>query len=141
MATKIRPIVFKINEPEGFVMNASNATIWTNGNTNGWFVSWHSPNYPAVYDGAGKRFIVVNNNDVSSENQFMYAKGTTNADGGPNAINPGDMVGTHEGTLLSNVAIDYGFGAYFLLPLKGSYNNESEVQAYLANLTITILDP
>jgi len=132
----------KKEAPAGFVMNGSNATLWTNG-SGSWYASWHGPNYPEGYDGDGKHFTVVNNNDVSTENQLMYATGTTNANGGPNAINPTDMVGTHEGTLLANSAYAYSsqFGSYFLLPLNRSYNNESQVQAYLDNLTITIVDP
>lgn len=138
MATKIRPIVFRINEPEGFVMNASNATYTPSSNL--FYVTWHGPVYPDGYNGNGKQYILVNNNSEAPDaDQFMYA--TTNGGGGPDAISKSDMLklGTTTGVLLNNsVPLDYGYGAQFTWAVRGTLE---EVQAYVANLTITIVDP
>ena len=141
MATKIRPIVFKVNEPEGFVMNASNATVARDSNVI--YVSWHSPSYPNGYDGNNKQCIIVNNNASGilfgkPTGNMMYGNVTTG--GGPNALPNGitDLdVGTRTVTLVSN-PMSSVFGAYFVIPFDG---NEEQVSAYVANLTITILDP
>lgn len=137
MATKIRPIVFKV--PERFVMNASNA-ILTQSSEYYW-VAWEGPAYPNWYDGGGKQYIVVNNNSAEDSeargtSQLMYASAANN--GGPQAIDITIMQthGTSTGTLTSNPVQSYG--AYLTITVKGT---EEETRAYLANLTITIVDP
>lgn len=141
MATKIRPIVFKINEPEGFVMNASNATISQASGSSVIYVSWHSPSYPDNgYDGDGKQCVIVNNNESGIESGkptggMMY--GNSVSSGGPWASSGIDLdVGTRTVTLIANPAPT--FGAYFVVPFNG---NEEQVAAYLTKLTITILNP
>ena len=138
MATKIRPIVFKV--PERFVMNASNAILFQN-NQN-YYVSWEGPAYPSAYNGGGKQYIVVNNNsaEVTAEripSQLMYTS-TATGGGGPTAIDYTIIQtnGTSTGTLTSNPVPSYG--VYLTINVKGT---EEEVRAYLANLTITIVDP
>lgn len=140
MATKIRPIVFKIDEPEGFVMNASNVIIDSG------YLCWEGPSYPSGYDGQGKQFIVVNNNNnehVKANNGLMYCdvmKG-----GGPEAIAKADILTSSTGTLIANQApVAQGYGKYLCIPIirDGSYSpTEAEMQEYAANVTITILDP
>lgn len=142
MATKIRPIVFKIDEPEGFVMNASNASFEMFSNV--LYVSWQSPSYPNGYDGNGKQCIIVNNNAEGitvgkPTSSMMYGNSTTG--GGPAALPNGvtDLaIGTRTVTLVSNPVASSAFGAYFVIPFDG---NEEQARAYVANLTITILDP
>lgn len=139
MATKIRPIVFRVNEPEDFVMNASNAEYFNGGS--GYWVSWQTPTYPNVYNGNGKQYILVNNNATGpGNNQFMYA--STQRNGGPNAINGSDMnvLGTSTGTLLNNEAAGGGYGLYLIWPFQVGTTLE-QIQAYIANVTITIVDP
>lgn len=125
MATKIRPIVFRVNEPEGFVMNASNASIANNN------AGWESPTYPNAYDGEGKHAqIIIKESGCSFANlNLIYADGLNSA-GGPYAIsawpNPtGDAyadapVGTYDVTLLSNLAGTSGdIGKYLVLTRQG----------------------
>jgi hypothetical protein len=142
MATKIRPIVFKIDEPEGFVMNASNATITVSSG----YLSWQGPAYPEGYDGQGKQFIVVNNNSnehVIAVNGLLYC--TTIDGGGPVAIAKADILTSSTGTVMANQApVALGYGAYLCIPVEkvgGGKPTEAELQEYAANLTITILDP
>ena len=149
MATKIRPIVFKIDEPEGFVMNASNVAD-IGGNSSGMYVSWEGPDYPNGYDGNGKHYILVNNNPnsgVFTDYGLMYARAVEA--GGPQAIKPSEIEirGQSEGTLDANQAgTANGYGKYLNLILKKNEGSIGvitleDVQAYVANLTITILDP
>ena len=142
MPTKIRPIVFKVNEPERFVMNASNATLIQNGGSGNYYVSWEGPAYPSGYNGNGKQYIVVNNNTAEDTtaripSQLMYCP-SAEPGGGPTAIDYTiiQTIGTSTGTLTSNPVPS--FGVYLMINVKGT---EEEVRAYLANLTITILDP
>lgn len=137
MATKIRPIVFKINEP--FVMNAANA-VYEVDERNHKFVSWQSPSYPNDYNGNGKQYILVNNNATApGNNPLMYS--STSRNGGPNAVGAEEMnvLGTSTGTLLSNVPAGGGYGVYLTWPFN-SGNTLEEVKAYMANVTITIVD-
>lgn len=138
MATKIRPIVFKIDEPEGFVMNASNA-IYTLKGDNYW-VSWQGPAYPEGYNGNGKRYILVNNNSTSSSNPLLYDSSIANY--GPNALNPDEMnaLGTSTGVLLNNNA-GRQYGMYLTWPNPMSGYTLEQLQVYMANVSITILDP
>lgn len=139
MATKIRPIVFKVNEPEGFVMNAANAVYEVVHDII--FVSWQSPSYPNVYNGNDKQYILVNNNATAAgNNPLMYT--STSSSSGPNAVGAAAMnvLGTSTGTLLNNVAAGSGYGVYLAWPFNPDRTLE-EVQAYMANVSITILDP
>lgn len=126
-------------EPVRFVMDASNATLTQSGDF--YWASWEGPAYPNWYDGGGKQYIVVNNNSAEDTaarepSQLMYASETAN--GGPPAINITIIQthGTSTGTLNSNPVQSYG--AYLTITVKAT---EEQMLAYLANLTITILDP
>lgn len=121
MATKIRPIVFKIDEPEGFVMNASNATISNN------LANWEGPNYPAGYNGNGKTLqIIVKEEGCSFANIQMYYCLTAGDAQGPyfvtqwdNTSFPADIpVGTYTTTINDNVA-GGDFGKYITLRRNG----------------------
>lgn len=126
----------KKEAPAGFVMNASNA-VYDEG-TGSIFVSWQSPTYPNDYNGNGKQYILVNNNVTPGNNPLMYS--STSKNGGPNAVAATDMnvLGTSTGTLLNNVAAGGGYGVYLTWALQGTLE---EVQTYIANVTITIVDP
>lgn len=132
MATKIRPIVFRINEPEGFVMNASNAQYYTSGSWT--FLYWNGPSFPNGYDGGGKQCVIVNNGQAPG-NSLMYVN--DDLSGGPFALNSSDIV-TGTVTMNTNVAgAASGYGKYFGI----AFNSEEDARAWVANVTITILDP
>lgn len=129
----------KEKEPVLFVMNASNATL-TQSSSN-YYVAWEGPAYPSSYNGGGKQYIVVNNNTAEDTaermpSQLMYAGQPSG--GGPAAIDYSviQTIGTSTGTLTSNPSSSYG--VYLIINLNGT---EEQVRAYLANLTITIVDP
>ena len=132
--------LIKKEAPAGFVMNGSNATITELSGT--YFVSWQGPAYPDGYNGNGKQYVLVNNNTTAQQNnQLMYGNSPTST--GPNAINGAGMavLGTSNGTLLNNLA-GGTYGAYLVWPNPaGSGVTLAQVQAYLANVTITIVDP
>lgn len=131
MATKIRPIVFRINEPEGFVMNASNAQ-YSSGSMK--CVYWEGPDFPNGYDGANKQCVIVNNGQAH-DGPLMYTNDSIA--GGPNAINASDLV-TGTTTMIANDAgAASGYGKYFCIP----FSTEEAARAWVANVTITILDP
>lgn len=130
--------------PAGFVMNGSNATYTLVNDT--YWASWEGPAYPDGYNGDGKQYVLVNNNAtaVGGTNISLYYGGNIAA-GGPTAINATDInkLGTNTGTLASNPAPSAGYGIYFTLPVPGTGVNKftlEEVQAYMANFSITILD-
>lgn len=131
----------KKEAPAGFVMNGSNATYSAKGG--GFYVSWPSPTYPDAYNGGGKRFILVNNNvNAPTGNPLLYTDSPSTE--GPQATSSSDMstLGTSEGVLVDNVAVQAGYGVYLVWPnpiLPGS--TLEEVQAYMANVSITIVDP
>ena len=135
----------KPDAPAGFVMDASNVAN-IGGNASGMYVSWEGPNYPSGYDGNGKRYLLVNNNsgsEVYSDFGLMYAP-VVEA-GGPTAISGTDIttIGQSEGTITANAAgAASGYGKYLNLLLKknGGITLE-EAQAYMTNVSITILDP
>lgn len=140
MATKIRPIVFRVNEPEGFVMNASNATIG-NGTA-----GWESPSYPNAYDGNGKtaQIIVKESGCTFYQIEIKYSTGITAGDG-PSAIqftNPTDTagevpVGTYTATLSSNIA-GGDYGKYLCIK---RYGDDTAVDAsFLSKFEIRIID-
>ena len=125
-----------------FVMNASNATITNTGNTI--YVTWQSPTYPNVYNGGGKQYTLVNTNATApqSTSQLMYANGV--AGNGPSAISGPDMavLGTSSGTLLVNsVPPEVGYGTHLVWPQPVFGGTEEQIRAYIANVTITIVDP
>ena len=128
----------KPDAPAGFVMNASNATYTNSG---GYWVSWQSPAYPDGYNGNGKQYILVNNNTTAPNTNLMY--GTDPTSSGPSAINTNGMavLGESTGTLLDNIA-GGSYGTYLCWPIPiGSAATLEETQAYMANVSITILDP
>lgn len=139
MPIKIRPLVFKVNEPERFVMNASNA-IYTPVDMFGYniiYVSWEVPTYPDEYNGGGKQYILVNNNSTApNAAAFGYSNGKQSVVS--TAISGNDMtkLGTNTGELGS------GSGKYlnWAGPLSISGTLE-QVQAYMANVSITIVEP
>lgn len=130
----------KKEAPAGFVMDASNATI------SGYWIYWQSPTYPNGYDGNGKSYTIVNNNNgdvVISGSGLMYLPSGNITSGGPVAIPKADMV-TGSGTMSANTAgVASGYGAYLGMPLTGNgfTPTAEQAQAYAANITITILDP
>ena len=133
MATKIRPIVFRINEPEGFVMNASNAQSYTYGSHT--YLYWEGPDFPNGYDGANKQCVIVNNGQTPTQN-LMYFNDDRN--GGPDAINKSNLV-TGTTTILANAAgTASGYGKYLGIP---GFSSEEAARAWVANVSITILDP
>lgn len=138
----------KKEAPAGFVMNASNATYTLVNGT--YWASWQGPAYPDGYNGNGKQYILVNNNATgigSSGQGVNLFYGNNIAVGGPSAIGSTDIikVGTNTGVLLNNSSAGAGFGSYFTLPVPGDIDHKlttlEQVQAYMANVTITILDP
>lgn len=132
----------KKEAPAGFVMDASNATYIT-GQYGDIFVTWQSPSYPDAYNGNGKQYILVNNNDslIGTPSQLMYA--STLMNGGPDAISDSNMreLGTSTGVLSNNVAQAGGYGIYLQWSFGGQSVTIEQAQAYMANVTITILDP
>lgn len=128
-----------LKKKDPFIMNASNAILTQSGDY--YWVAWEGPAYPSAYNGDGKHYVVVNNNtaeDITAREptQLMYSN-TPNG-GGPPAIYQTiiQTIGTSTGTLASN-PIPSSYGVYLEISVKGT---EEEVRAYLANLTITILD-
>jgi hypothetical protein len=149
MATKIRPIVFKIDEPEGFVMNASNATISNN------TANWEGPNYPDGYDGVGKtlQIIVKEEGFTCYSLQFQYANSVSGQgpgliDGNNGAwVNPNDNgygtasipVGTYNVSIIQNIAGSAsGYGKYITVRRNGP--DGSLDSALLSKLEFRIID-
>ena len=128
----------KKEAPAGFVMDASNA-IYTLNDKYYW-VSWQGPAYPEGYNGNGKRYILVNNNSTSGSNQLLYDSGL--AVGGPYALNSDEMnaLGTSTGVLLNNPAGEQ-YGIYLTWPNPVQGYTLEQLQAYMANVSITIVDP
>lgn len=129
----------KKEAPAGFVMNGSNAIITRDSNYN--WVSWESPSYPNSYNGNGKQFIIVNTNSNAPQisGRLMYATSATTL--GPTAINSTDILtlGTSTGTMSDNMA-GGDYGKYLSIPF-GIGIMVDQLQAYLANFSITIVDP
>lgn len=131
--------LIKKEAPAGFVMDASNATI------SGYWIYWQSPEYPNGYDGNGKSYTIVNNNNDEVQiagSGLMYLPGNNITTGGPMAIPTANMV-TGSGTLSANSAgVASGYGTYLGIPLTagGSTPTAEQVQTYASNITITILD-
>lgn len=130
----------KKEAPAGFVMNGSNATYTLSGNV--YFVSWQGPSYPEAYNGNGKQYILVNNNaEAPNAYNLMYGNGTPGE--GPTAIIGSSMavLGTSTGELLNNPAVLGSYGTYFIWPSPVSGATLEQLQAYIANVSITIVDP
>ena len=135
------------NESPRFVMDASNAIF---NPVNVWgtiivYVGWEVPTYPDVYNGGGKQYILVNNNVTAPNNTTSLAYSNNIASGGSaTAIGTVGLsqLGTSTGTMLSNTS---NFGAYFVWPnpagTQGWFRTLEETQAYMANVSITIVDP
>lgn len=130
----------KKEAPAGFVMNGSNATITATSSYN--WVSWESPSYPnGGYNGNGKQFILVNTNSEAPHisGQMIYSTSTTGS--GPTAITSTDILklGTSTGTMSDNMA-GGDYGKYLNIPF-GIGISVADLQAYLENFSITIVDP
>lgn len=131
--------LIKKEAPAGFVMNASNA-IYTPVDMWGYnliYVNWEVPTYPDEYNGGGKHYILVNNNTTEpNAAAFGYSNYTSSIV--DNAIPGNDMkkLGTNTGELGS------GSGRYlnWAAPL-GISGTLEQVQAYMANVSITIVEP
>jgi hypothetical protein len=129
-----------LKKKAGFVMDASNATYIT-GQYGDIFVTWQSPSYPDTYNGNGKQYILVNNNDSLIGDTAMLMYSNTSMNGGPEAISQSNMreLGTSTGVLSNNVAQAGGYGIYLQWAFGKSVTIE-QIQAYMANVSITILD-
>lgn len=137
----------KKEAPAGFVMNASNATYTTAGGNV--FVLWQAPTYPNAYNGDGKQYTLVNNNStlpstseivVPSNFPLMYVPDSDIQ--GPEAIYGVNMwvLGTNTGVLLNNPASSGGYGTRLSWMMPFGMTLE-QAQAYMANVSITIVDP
>lgn len=144
MATKIRPIVFKIDEPEGFTFSYADK-VYEGTMSSGYFANWQSPTYPEAYQGEGKHVRVVVNEDITNMGIFQIRYMASNdSDLGLScySINADNnftiAAGTYEGTLTANSAIS-DLGVYIGITLQGP--NPPTLQDFLSKVTITILDP
>lgn len=129
----------KKEAPANFVMDASNAIYTLSGGS--YWVAWQSPTYPNGYNGDGKQYILVNNNATAPNgNPLVYS--TEPGSGGPNAIAVADMLvlGESTGVLLNNFA-GGDYGSYIVWTNPRNFTTVEEAQAYMANVTITIVDP
>lgn len=129
----------KKEAPAGFVMDASNAEIAFIESANQYYVTWEGPAYPSGYNGNGKQYILVNNNDTSFTTPGLVYSPSIGA-GGPPAISSSDFFtqGTSTGVLSNNVA-GGDYGKYFAMGCGGL--TLEQAQAYFANVSITIVDP
>lgn len=127
----------KKEAPAGFVMNASNAIYLPNG-TRTYNVMWQSPT--PGYNGNGKQYILVNNNSTTpTANPLFY--GTENGGMASPAIESGmNILGTSTGVLLDNV-VGEQYGDYLIWVAPLSSATLEQLQAYIANVSITIVDP
>lgn len=131
----------KPDAPAGFVMNASNATVNQQGTSA--YVSWESPSYPDNYDGNGKHYTITNNN-TGSTGATLFSGLLYTASLRPTAFEPAAIPyatvntnGTSTGNLTAN-SNQATYGKYLGMIFIDA--TEEQVNAYLANLTITILD-
>lgn len=129
----------KKEAPAAFVMDASNAIYALSGGV--YNVGWQSPAYPDDYNGNGKQYVLVNNNSVAGGNPLVYSNSTES--GGPSAIPPDGMnvLGESTGVLLNNVAVGSGYGMYLVWMNPKNFTTLEEIQAYMANVSITIPEP
>ena len=133
MATRIRPIVFKVTETEPFIMNASNAT------TSGSAECWESPAYPSEYNGNGKTAIVTISAPLVNPTNLPLFYGSSASYGGPTALtipaNPD--VGTYTFILDDNPGIAAGYGKYFVL----GFSTSEAMAADASKIEIRIINP
>lgn len=132
----------KKEAPAGFVMDASNAEYLFNGGQ--YWVSWHSPAYPSAYNGNGKQYTLVNNNTPSTTSPILTMGLTYTLEsplGGPRAIESANLLtlGTSTGTLMNNSSVGDEYGVTLSFSCGGA--TLEQVQTFVSNLTITILDP
>ena len=150
MATKIRPIVFKVNEPDppaGFVMNASNAVDITSNK-----VTWNGPNYPDYYTAVGKKLqVIVKESGCTFANLIISYRDSVGSGNGPNMLstwnNPAVVSqqtyectpGTYVADLTANAAPDSTlFGKYLELTRNGP--NLDTTQEWLSKIEFRIID-
>lgn len=137
MATKIRPIVFKIDEPEGFVMNASNISSSTSTHA-----SWESPGYPDGWDGGGKTLELTVSQDITLNDGFALLYNNIENNNGPLAVEFSHSSGTlsagkYTFTMQSNAApTSQGYGKYLVVTGIGNFTSD-----WLPYISIKILDP
>ena len=147
MATKIRPIVFKINEPEGLTFNASNCIYSDKPSGAASRAIWTGPDNPNGCDFNGKTYKVTISEDISIDsNQLQFGYGLSNENpGGPtiftiniNAANNTITAGTYTGTANANAAgASSGYGKYLFMSYFANY---ADVESNLSKITIQILD-
>ena len=115
--SKIRPIVFLVNEPEGIVLTASNATI-SNGKAN-----WEGPNYPEYCDLGGKTAQFIISEDISASSLAIYYAKELSSSAAPEAFrlyassNNTITAGTYSVTVNSNqaTAAQGAYGKYLTM--------------------------
>ena len=136
MSIKIRPLVFKIVEPEGFVMNASNTVSSTSTHA-----TWESPTYPDGWNGYGKTLELTVSQDITTSGGMALMYNNVENSNGPVAVELIKGAGTlsagkHTYTLDSNAApTSQGYGKYMVITeLNGSTSN------WLPYISMTILD-
>lgn len=144
MATKIRPLVFKINEPEGFTFSYADKA-YEGTMSSGYFANWQSPTYPEAYQGEGKHVRVVVSEDIPNMGLFQirYMPSIDGNNGSMcyeiNVSSTGNTIvaGTYEGTLTANPATTM-LGVYIGITIQGP--NPPSIEDFLSKVTITILD-
>lgn len=115
--SKIRPIVFLVNEPEGIVLNASNATI-SDGKAN-----WEGPNYPEYCDLGGKTAQFIISDNISASSLAIYYSKELSSSAAPEMCrlsggsNNTITAGTYSITLNSNqaTAAQGAYGKYLTM--------------------------
>ena len=138
--SKIRPIVFLVNEPEGIVLNASNATI-SDGKAN-----WEGPNYPEYCDLGGKTAQIIISEDISASSLAIYYAKDMSSSAAPEAcrLNGGSnntiTAGTYSITLNSNQATA-AQGAYGKYLTMFRYGTDTTIDStFLSKIEIRIND-
>lgn len=136
MATKIRPIVFKVNEPDGFVMNASNISSSTSTHA-----SWESPGYPNGWDGEGKTLELTVSQDITLNSGFALFYNNIENTNGPVAVefahDPQTLsAGKYTFTMCGNAApTSQGYGKYLVITAIDKYTSD-----WLPYISIKILN-
>jgi len=140
MATKIRPLVFKIEEPEPFVMNASNAYKSDDK------ASWQSPGYADnYYNGGGKTLRITISEDltdVPANYSLLYTTATSEYSG-PYFIAEGAFpttAGVYDVRIEAN-PVSPGAGMALGKYITLIFANSESRQTDLPKITLTILDP
>lgn len=138
--SKIRPIVFLVNEPEGIVLNASNATI-SDGKAN-----WEGPNYPDYCDLGGKTAQFIISEDISASSLVIYYAKDMSSSASPDAFriygSSSNIIaaGTYNITVKSNQATA-AQGAYGKYLTMFRYGPDTTIDStYLSKIEIRIND-